>query len=145
MSSSGIKSPGDVANWYGDRLGLHSAGDALNLGAQYLTFGAVGYDAQTGKLKMGATTHALDETVGEVTGRNIQREALHKQEDALSQAQQDAATQTANSNLNKMRTDIQSSYAARGANAPRTGFLPPSGGSPSGQPLGSDERTFLGV
>ncbi len=37
------------------------------------TYGLVGYDANKGSFKQGVATHAVDETIGEITGRILHR------------------------------------------------------------------------
>lgn len=49
---------------------------------QVATGGAVKYDPRDGSWTRGYTTHAIDEVVGEVTGRNQARKALFEQRDA---------------------------------------------------------------
>lgn len=57
-----------------------NGGDLLNVATNFVTMGMVGYDKKTGKLDKGINTRAIDETVGEITGRNMMREQMYKAE-----------------------------------------------------------------
>ena len=57
-----------------------NGGDLLNIATNFVTMGMVGYDKKTGKLDKGINTRAVDETLGELTGRNMQREMMYKAE-----------------------------------------------------------------
>jgi len=53
------------------------------------TLGAVGYE--NGKISRGVTIRALDETVGEVTGRNVARKQAMNTQDAINEQRAQAA------------------------------------------------------
>jgi len=50
--------------------------DVVNVASQIVSGGLVGYEE--GKFGRGATTRAADETLGEISGRNLAREADHQ-------------------------------------------------------------------
>ena len=55
----------------------------------YATYGTVGYE--NGKISRGVTIRALDETVGEVTGRNVARKQAMNTQDAINEQRAQAA------------------------------------------------------
>lgn len=65
---------------------VNNLGDAGNILLQNFTYGTIGYDKDEGKLKKGFLTHAVDETIGELTGRNMARKELMNQREEVESA-----------------------------------------------------------
>lgn len=55
-------------------------GDILDVATNFASFGMLGYDKKTGKIGKGLNVRAADEALGEITGRNMQREQMYKAE-----------------------------------------------------------------
>lgn len=118
----------DVANSY------------VNVTTRILTGGDMGY--KDGKFT-GTPFRALNETVGEVTGRNQARQALNEARDAAQEEKKVKLQEISNENKRKESQDIQSSQRAASIRATvaaqRNNLL---GGS--GARLGGT-RDFLGI
>lgn len=79
MGGGGGWDPGeDLKNLAEDPVGTIASG-LVNYG----TFGLVGYE--DGKLKAGVTTRATDEGIGEISGRNLGREAAQDAKNAIAE------------------------------------------------------------
>lgn len=76
----------------------------------YLTWGKLGL--KDGKLEKGAMFTALDETVGEMTGRNMQRKALMDAKDAAEEEKRAKAQQLKEEQDKAAKADLQASQAA---------------------------------
>lgn len=111
-------------------------------------FPGVSYNLKSGQAQEGGYVHAGDETLGQVTGRNIAREAANKQQQAIDDAKAQAAIDLKNQQNQKQESDIQASFAARGL-LPSQSTQNPGLFAPNiftGQTLGGgDKQTFLGV
>lgn len=70
-----------------------------------------------GKADEGWLTRAVDEGVGQITGRNVARDAANKASDALDKADADQAAALKTEQIAKQNNDIQGSQAAAGAKA----------------------------
>ena len=86
--------------------------DALvNAAVNYMTLGLVGLEG--GKVTKGVTTHAVDETVGQVSGRNDARKQIMEGKDALVKEAADRAQQLKEEQNRKFQQDVNASnYAA---------------------------------
>lgn len=92
------------------KLGVTS--EALNNGGanalvQFATAGLAGLDK--GQVVRGGTVQAVDEGLGEVTGRNLQRKAAFMQKDSIDQAAIDAELARKNELDRRKTTDIRTS------------------------------------
>lgn len=115
-------------------------GAILNVATQLGSAGIVGYE--NGKFKKGVTTHAADETLGELTGRNMARDQAWKAQKRLdaedAQREQDLKNQRERNRLSDVNASnsaqaIRSSGAAKAArNLSQMGSF-------------SDEQDFLGL
>jgi hypothetical protein len=124
------------------------SGDLLNAAFNLGTVGLVGYDANSGKVDKGVVTHAVDEGVGELTGRNQAREALNRQSQAIDEEKRAREIEDQNRQLQNFRMDVAASRSA--AAIRNTAQARGSAGSipaPSAvnNKLGADERDFLGT
>lgn len=103
-----------------------------DVGVNYMTFGLAGYE--DGQLKKGVVTRGVDEAVGELTGRNMQRDVLDQQRQAVRQAQEDEEKDRQNALGRRRDQDIMASRAA--AIARRRGSLGLGGDGLSADVLG---------
>ena len=87
--------------------------DITDVAVQTLNFGYIGLE--DGKIKMGDTLRATDEAVGEVTGRNMQRQAMNEQRSAVAKAALDAENERKRALKTKQETDLQQSLSTSAA------------------------------
>lgn len=93
---------------------------SVDVAAQVTTGSLAGYDTRTGKVKEGlaiqgarGAVKGLDEGLGEITGRNLQRKAIMEAKDRLAVESAAKATELKNEADRKMQQDINASnYAA---------------------------------
>lgn len=90
--------------------GIRTLDDVINVATQYSTFGLVGFE--DGKIKAGVTTRAVDEGIGEVTGRNLNRKANMEAKDAVAAEAAARAKDLADRRARKARLDVQASTEA---------------------------------
>lgn len=137
MGSSGGKDP------------IQQVGNAISKGTQAIG-NYYGFDNSGKWTNQGGVFHALDEGVGELTGRNLQRRALNEAGDAENAAQAQAATLLANQRYTAMQSDIAASNGAQAirqtANASSgmnfNNSTPMAWGN---QYTGGDHQDFLGL
>lgn len=86
---------------------------------QYVTFGLAGV-GEDGKLKKGVTGRAVDEGVGELTGRNAQREQMNAAKDRLKIETENRRVQQANEQMRNQQVDQSKSNTAAAAYATST-------------------------
>lgn len=136
-----VRGAGQLA---GEGPNSNGLGTLLNVATQYATGGLLGYNASSGSFGEGVFTHAADEGLGAIDGRNVARDALATQQSALdadaAQQAQDLkntqllnqqAAETASTSAQANQAQVQSSsQAVLGSYAQGT--------SP-------DERNFLGL
>lgn len=95
-------------------MGQDSSGDVLNDVVDAVvnigTVGVVGYE--NGKIKKGFALRNLDETIGEVTGRNSARKTAMEQKDAIEEEKKAKAKELQLEQETKRQQDIQSSSYA---------------------------------
>jgi hypothetical protein len=84
--------------------------DAINIATQFVTLGTVGYEG--GRAKKGVTIQAIDEGVGELSGRNMQRKALMETKDEANRQKALLAQQAKDEQTLKERQDVQASQYA---------------------------------
>lgn len=111
---------------------------ALNIG----TLGLVGWEAGRG-FRTGGTIHALDEGLGEITGRNLAREQMAKAEKAAAEEKVQREVDRQNENRSRELEDISASRAAAALRSGSQGYAPSPVmkiGNASG-----DEKDFLGL
>lgn len=78
--------------------------------------GSVGYmDIEDGKIKTGAAIRTNDEILGEITGRNMQRQAMNEQRSAVAKAALDAEEERKRALKTKQETDLQQSLSTSAA------------------------------
>lgn len=117
---------------------------ALNVATQYLTYGAVGYE--NGKFGKGITTRALDESIGEITGRNAMRKQMMDSNAAADKAAAQAKLDAQNEALQRYRADVAASRSAQAIRNTATARASGGGGGTASGALGSDmEKDFLGT
>lgn len=85
--------------------------DALDIGLNYMTAGLVGYD-ESGKLRTGGLLHAIDEGVGEITGRNARREAMHQEARLVREEEARRNQMMADEREGQARSDLMASRMA---------------------------------
>lgn len=95
---------------------------ATNAAVNYGSLGLAGYNSDTGKLdiKKGVVLHAADEGIGEITGRNLQRQALQESNARLEDAKTQAGVDLQNTRNQNFANDVAASNqagAARGTAA----------------------------
>lgn len=113
----------------------------VNAGTQYLTGGLVGY-GQNG-LQRGAVTRAGDEIIGELSGRNLARQALNEANARLVAEDAKRAQDLANERLRREQEDRSASFAASGV---RAGTSYSSGGAVfGGGGSYNPDQDFLGL
>lgn len=94
-----------------DQVG-HALNTVANVGLQISTGGLVGLNGN-GQLEKGYSGHALDESIGEITGRNQARKANMDAKDALAEQKAAKKTQIDTQNTQNAQKDVQASnYAA---------------------------------
>jgi hypothetical protein len=111
-----------------------------NAAVQYATVGLVGYE--DGKLSRGALTRGIDESLGEITGRNMARDQAWLAEQRIKKEEEGRTLQRQQEIERRRQEDIQASLLAQGASRRISGG---SSRSPSlnWQPLG-EGADFLG-
>ena len=98
-----------------------------------------------------AILRPFDEAIGEVTGRNLQREQIGRQRAALTEAEEEAERAAREEELRGFEQQRRASELAAGAAAPRQRRTAAAGATakrqaaPQVTTLGADERTFLGL
>lgn len=125
--------------------------DVANVALQATTGGLVGIEdgGIAPGLIGGGVLHAVDEGLGEITGRNLQREQIGKQEARLREAEAQAERDLELEQLQEFRSQVA---ASRGVEAIRstqnrsTRNRRAGGGRGGRTPsLGTEERQFLGL
>ena len=106
-----------------------------------LTLGMQKYDGKRGFTKGNGGIYQFNEAIGEVTGRNMQREMMHKAEARAIEEERLRDQMIKDEQFKKQQMDIAASSAAAVINAPKG----PS--NPASYKLGSSgaERDFLGI
>lgn len=124
---------------FGSQL-LDVATNIVSLGAAGYKDGGFGVGAD-----YGAGLHFLDETVGEVTGRNKSREALAMQAAAIEEEKQQRSIDEQNRQLQLFRQDVAASRSAQAlrASADARNRRVPS--ITTTDKLGEDEKDILGL
>jgi hypothetical protein len=84
--------------------------DLTSVATQYLSLGVVNY--KDGKVSEGVLSRAVDEGVGEITGRNAARQANNMQSDQINKAAADRQIQLQQQRDQKQESDIAASRAA---------------------------------
>jgi hypothetical protein len=143
MSSNAGGSNFDPSN-IADAVHQHLLGTLFNAGLQTVTLGAAGYNSSTGMLDEGGQTHAIDEGVGQLTGRNAGRDAQGAAEAALNaadaaQAQSVLDTQAKNK-ANDIAASTQAGAIRTAANANSQAVLNGFTANPN-----ADVQNFLGL
>lgn len=117
------------------RFGANSTQDAL---LQLHTFGIAGV-SEEGDLEFGGSVRAADEAIGEITGRNLQREALNRQTERI---RAEEAERERLLELERERQELDDLRASRAAGARRNR----AGGGGNAQTFNlGDQRDFLGI
>ena len=109
-SDGSVETDSDAGDAISNATGIRTIDDVINVGTQYLTHGLVGYD--DGKFGAGVTTRAIDEGIGEVSGRNQARKAGMDAKDAVAAEAAARARQLAEERTRKQRLDVQTSVEA---------------------------------
>lgn len=142
------------ANRFGARIGKDLDRNAANLGFQNFedmaldtaTGGMVGLNAE-GEIEKGRHLKAIDEGIGEVSGRNARRAELHRQERLLAEETVTRERLEAEERLADEKADRAASLAAPGGGgqaATRRSAARSSSDRGSGFKLG-EQRDFLGL
>lgn len=154
-SSTGSNPIGDVGNAINREVS--NAGNSVNsavnqatggaawedVAANLLTNGLIGYDTQTGGIKVGAITRGFAEGVQELTGANAARAANNRAEQLIAEQRAEAARLREEELARIRRNDVSASRAA--GNAQRRSFYA------AGSALGGEgafnnlTRDFLGL
>jgi len=108
VSQSGDDPIGDFV----DRVKKNPLEAVADVALQYQSLGTVGYE--NGKFKRGVTVQAVDEGLGEITGRNVAREQINAQKDAINEQKSLLAEQRRKELLDRQNKDIQASNQAAG-------------------------------
>ena len=87
--------------------------DLNNIGLQIASGGSVGME--DGKIKAGVNFRMTDEAIGEITGRNMQRQAMNEQRSAVAKAALDAEEERKRALKTKQETDLQQSLSTSAA------------------------------
>lgn len=120
----------------GDATGVDDPLDALgNLAVQTLTMGIVGLDG--GKVSKGVVTRGVDESVGELSGRNAERKAIMESKDALAEEKKRRLEQTKLEDVRKGQQDLNASVTAQAVRK--------SSGSKNYLGAEDPEKDFLGL
>jgi len=117
-------------------------GNFVDVITNIATGGLVGYDSEAGGFRAGGLTHALDEGLGEITGRNLAREQANKAGEAVQR--EDAARRTQMLN-EQMQREQEDRAASSGARAIRSSAAARSRGTAMRANTLSDETDFLGL
>lgn len=94
----------------GDNFFEEAVNTIADVGVNYMTMGLVGYE--DGQIKKGVVTRGVDEAVGELTGRNMQRDVLYQQRTAVKKAEEDAQLERENTLARRRDRDVLASRAA---------------------------------
>lgn len=124
-----------------DKFKRDPLGQLIKHATNYMTMGTLKYDPKSG-LREGSTIRGIDETVGEISGRNKARAEMGRQEENLRKAEAQALKDRNDKLYQDMIIDRQASMAAQAGRAPQD-----YGRNPFSQKsafLGSDED-FLGL
>lgn len=125
---------GDL-DWLGSKIKPH---DVINGIVQWGSAGLVGY-GEDGKIKPGMTGRAFDETLGEITGRNMGREMAFKADQRVEAEMAARQAQLAAEQEQARLEDLQASGAG---GAMRRSVLGRSAGAGFGSGM---EKDFLGL
>lgn len=90
----------------------NSANDIITGASEVVTLGALRYDPSTGKWTRGSQVRAADEALGEVTGRNMQRQAMNEQKQAMLDAKEENKKLMNEERMRKFRQEKQASIFA---------------------------------
>lgn len=122
-----------------EQLKKDPLGAIVNLGVQSSSFGLVGYE--NGKIGKGGVTRAADESLGEITGRNMARDQMAAAEARINAEAAARDREQAAQRERDALMDRNASMAARGSRASaRT-----RAGQTMNFTLGGDEQDFLGL
>lgn len=99
---------GDGNFFNGQNLGT----TILNAAMNYATYGLVGFE--DGKIGKGMLTRGIDEGVGELTGRNMQRKMLMESQDKVREEHTIRNQELADQQQQMQNADMQASNAATG-------------------------------
>lgn len=102
---------------------------------QYASGGLLG--SKDGQIGKGVITHGVDEAVGEITGRNLQRKAIFDAKDAADVAKSQQNQAVKDKQVSNERADIAASNAA--------GYSQRASLQRAKSTLGSPEQDFLGL
>jgi hypothetical protein len=146
QAGSGLKKFKDLIDVEADRLaqsiGANSFEDAFLQGS---TLGTVGVNKQGG-IEAGVVTkgavQAVDESLGEITGRNIQREALAQQNDRIRAEEMERERLLEDQRRRDQKLDVIASRSAAGLRNINTGGGTRGG---TGTLTTGAERDFLGL
>lgn len=108
--SLGTPSGGPIADALQNATGINPHSDIIDLSLQYVTHGLVGF--KNGKPTKGFLTNAIDESIGEVTGRNAARKQIMQQEDAVNAEAARKDQQLKDEQLRAYRQDVNASNFA---------------------------------
>ena len=106
----------------------------LNVATNWSTLGLVGYDGRGFNPQAGAMTNFADEAIGEVTGRNMQREALYQAGQLTAAEDARRAQLLANERLAQAEADRAASNSAAGNRRSASNF--------GGSSLSMQDQTF---
>jgi len=112
---------------------------ALDLALNASTSGMAGY--KDGKIRKGNMIRWSDEGIGELTGRNQQRKALHEQEKIIAEEKRAKKREADLLWLDNYRRDVSASSAAQGMRNTSEARARGAGS----QKLGSSSEELLGV
>ena len=135
---------GQITNPISSAFGQATRGltseDLINAFVNVFTGGAIGI--KNGQIGAGALARGLDETVGEVTGRNVARKAAMTTQDQIRAAKEAAARDRAFGLQQQEAAERQLSNKARGSSARANSASGDTGGSGVEQQMAVD---FLGL
>lgn len=119
--------------------GQNLASTIVNAASNYLTWGLVGFE--DGKFGAGLTTRAVDEGIGEVTGRNVARKQMMETQDQIRAERQLREGELRDQQAAAERDDVAASNRARASRGGRGG----AGGDSDGAGIGATTQDFLGL
>ena len=133
--TSGI---GNMGRWgerqVGNVFDRNNPFNLLNLQTNWSTMGLAGFDGRGFNPQAGALTNFADESIGEVTGRNMQREALYQAGQMMLAEDARRARLLADERLAQAEADRAASNSAAGSRRGTSNF--------GGSSLSMQDQTF---
>lgn len=104
-----------------DKFKRDPFGQIVKHATNFVTAGTLKYDPDSGKMGYGSTIRNMDETIGEISGRNRGRAELQRAEENIRKAEAAALKDRSDREYQAMIADRMASMEALGAQRPVRG------------------------